>query len=325
MSNLPNQGVLASYWIPQVGIGPSGQMDYVDVPLTDVLNYTLPNGQPQTNIVYLFCASFTSTTALYVTIPDAIMQQMTLQPGQSQTNVQQLQAAGIKVLLSLIGSNGIGWDAISDPTDFAQWVSTNIVDQYGLDGIDIDNENGGATDTQNFVNTIGALRGALSGGLITKALWNDNQPGAEYFTVPVAAGFPNAGAYLGQLLDVGSTMYYGYDYGTQIAYIQSYQNIMVGSTNVGMNWNQLSIGVQAGPVGGGWMTGIDEVYRLAQWSVAQDSPPILGIMLFTFSQDIQQFTFSPQNSPSKMFPNADDHEWQRTIIAGFLGEPQPSD
>ncbi len=326
MSNLPNQGVLASYWIPQVGIGPSGHMDTVEVPLTDILNYTLPNGQqPQTSIVYLFCADFTSSTAPYVNIPDTIVQQMTLQTGQSQTNVQQLQAAGIKVLLSLIGSNGIGWDAISDPADFAQYVKTNIVDKYGLDGIDIDNENGGAVHTQNFVNVIGSLRGALGEGMITKALWNDIPPSPNYFNVPVAAGFPNAGAYLGQLLDIGSTMSYGDGYAYQISLIQEYHNIMAGGTNVGMNWNQLAIGVQAGPPGQGGMTPIDEVYQLAQWSVAADSPPILGMMLFTFSQDIQQFTYSPQNSPSKMFPNADDHQWQRTIVAGFLGEPQPSD
>jgi hypothetical protein len=326
MSALPSQGLLASYWIPQVGIGSGGQTDYVAVPLTDVLNYVLPGGPPQTQVVFLAFATFISSAAPYVDIPDAIVQQMTLQPGQSQTNVQQLQAAGIKVLLSFVGSQGYGWDGISDANDFAQWVQTNVIEEYGLDGIDIDNEFSGLSDPQNFMNTIGTLRSALDGSLLTKALWQDG----EYFMIPVAQGFPNSGAYLGQLLDFGSSMAYGYDFEEQIAFIKSYHDLEVNGTNVGMDWNQLAIGVQAGPPDQGWMTRIDEVYQLAQWCVEPGSstktiPPILGMMLFTFSQDIQQFTFSPQNSPAKMFPNADDHQWQRTIIAGFLGEPEPTD
>src|ERR1041384_4789734 len=127
--SLPSQGAVLTYWIPVVGIGSPTQD--VTVPLTDALNY-------QTNVVFLGFAAFTSNTAPYITIPDTIVQQMTLQPGQSQTNVQQLQAAGIKVLLSVQGSNGYGWDGISssENADFAQWVQTNLIEQYGLDGID---------------------------------------------------------------------------------------------------------------------------------------------------------------------------------------------
>lgn len=323
MSTLPTQSVLASYWIPQVGIG----SQIVEVPLTNVLSYKLPNGQPQTNVIFLASATFISSSAPYVSIPEAIVQQMTLQPGQSQTNVQQLQAAGIKVLLTLVGSNGFGWDGVSNPTDFAQWVQTNLIEAYGLDGIDIDNEFSNLpANPQNFMNTIGTLRSVLSQSLITKALWSD-QP---YFQTPVAKGFPRAGAYLGQLLDFASSMAYGYAFARQITFLQWYHNVKVNGVNVGMAWNQLAIGVQAGPPDQSWMTPIGEVYQLAKWCVSPASstkliPPILGMMLFTFPQDIQQFTFSPQNSPSKMFPNAADHQWQRTIIAGFLGEPQPAD
>jgi len=308
MSSLPANGVLASYWIPQVGIG--NPMQYVDVPLTDILNYTLPNGAPQTTIVFLASASFISANAPYVDIPVQIQQQMTLQPGQAQTNVQQLQAAGVKVLLTLVGSNGYGWDGVNDPNAFAAYIKSNVVDAYGLDGIDIDNEFSNLPENpQNFMNVAGALRSALGGGLLTKALWSD----LDYFTVPVSSGFPNAGSYLGQLLDLGSSMAYGDGYAEQISFIQSYMN-------VGMSASQLAIGVQAGPPDGSWMTPIDEVYRLAGWTMSN----LAGMMLFTFSQDIQQFTYSPQNSPSKMYPNPDDHQWQRTIVAGFLGQPQPS-
>jgi hypothetical protein len=325
-TTLPTQGLLASYWIPNVGIGSPEQN--VAVPLTSVLDYTLPNGQPQTNVVYLFSATFVSTTAPYISIPDTIVQQMTLQAGQTQTNVQELQAAGIKVLFSIVGSSGFGWDNVADGADFAQWILTNVIDQYGLDGIDIDDEFSNVKNIPNFMSTIGNLRSVLTGSLLTKALWADNQKGSEYFRTPVPAGAPNAGKYLGQLLDFGSTMAYGYSFEEQTDLIQTYHDIEVDGENVGMAWNQLAIGVQAGPPDTDWMTGIDEVYQLAQWAVAPASstkeiPPILGMMVFTFSQDIQQFTFSPQNSPSKMFPNANDHQWQRTIIAGFWGEPQP--
>lgn len=327
MSTLPSQGLLASYWIPVVGIGSPTQD--VAVPLTDLLSYTLPNGQPQTNVVFLGFASFTSNSAPYITIPDNVVSQMTLQPGQSQTNVQQLQAAGIKVLLSVQGSNGYGWDGVTDNTAFAQWVQMDIIEQYGLDGVDIDNEwSNLPANPQSFMNTVGTLRSALSGSLITKALWDDS----EYFKTAVAQGSPNAGSYLGQLLDFGCSMAYGDGYQLQIDFIQPYHDIVIDGTNVGLGWSQLAIGVQAGPPPptGSWMTPIDETYQLAQWCVqptssSKSTPPILGMMLYTFSQDIQQWTYAPQNSPAKMFPNADDHQWQRTIIAGFLGQPQPPD
>src|SRR5205807_1219458 len=135
---LPGAGLLASYWIPDVGIG--SPLQNVQVPLTSVLDYTLHNGLPQTNVVFLASAPFASTIAPYISIPEAILEQMTLQPGQTQTNVEQLQTAGIRVLLTLVGSDGFGWDGVSDGGDFAQWIETNVIDQYGLDGIDIDNE-----------------------------------------------------------------------------------------------------------------------------------------------------------------------------------------
>jgi hypothetical protein len=42
-------------------------------------------------------------------------------------------------------------------------------------------------------------------------------------------------------------------------------------------------------------------------------------MLYTFSQDIQQWTHAPQNSPNYMYPNPNDHEWQKAIVEGMWG------
>lgn len=333
MSTLPSERLLASYWIPYVGIG-SPTVD-VTVPLLDIANYVLKDGTPQTNVVFLCCGTFTGTpesfTAPYITIPDNILSELVAQPGQSRSNVQQLQELGIKVLLTIQGytpqgqPSGMGWDGV--PADqneaFASWVQTNIIEKYGLDGIDIDNEwSGLAENTQNFMDTVGTLRQYLQGGLLTKALWSD----FDYFTTPVSGNAPyNAGAYLSSLLDFGSTMGYGYDAAGLEASVIQYNGITTqDGANVGMAWNKLCIGVQAGPPEASWMTALSDVATVSKWVVEPQSPtkrtpPILGMMLFTFPQDIQQWTHWPQNSPGYMWPNPNDHQWQQTIIEGMWG------
>jgi hypothetical protein len=328
MCALPSKALLASYWIPKVGIGKP--LQWVTVPISEYARYKLPNGTPQTNVVFLFNATFTGTPQNfkppYISIPEDLLQQMTLQPGQKQTNVQYLQSLGIKVLLSVLGYNikgqpGMGWDGVpaSENTKFAQWMKKEVIDKYGLDGIDIDNEFSNLpAKPQAFMNTVGHLRASLTGSLLTKALWQDE----DYFLLPVSPGLPSAGKYLAQLLDFGCTMSYGSGAATQKQIVQSYHDLQANGHPVGMRWEQLCIGVQAGPPEVGWMTGIQEVYELAKWVVQPQSPtkttpPILGMMLFTFSQDIQQWTHWPQNSPGYKYPNPKDHEWQLTIIRGM--------
>ncbi len=47
-------------------------------------------------------------------------------------------------------------------------------------------------------------------------------------------------------------------------------------------------------------------------------PGTLGMLLYTFCMDIQQFTWNPTTAaPSKPFPNVDDHSWQQPMIAAF--------
>jgi hypothetical protein len=290
-TTLPSSGLLVLYWIPSVGIGNPTQT--VAVPLSEILNYPLPG------VVNLGAATFNSASAPYITIPDDIQEQLT------NGSVRQLQSAGVKVLLSVLGGNGIGWDDVTEHLAFAAWVRTALIDQYGLDGIDIDNEAGGPANVQNFMNTVGCLREALFGKLLTKALWDDE----AYFKAQVGSGYPNAGASLANLLDFGSTMDYGWSLSQQQGLVTTYNGY-------GLPNDRICIGVQAGPPEQNWMTPIEEVAQLAQWSV---QVPILGMMLYTFSQDIQQFTASPQNSIP--YPNANDHEWQRTIQSG-MGVPQ---
>ena len=42
-------------------------------------------------------------------------------------------------------------------------------------------------------------------------------------------------------------------------------------------------------------------------------------MLWTFSQDIQQFTADPQNQLNLMWRNSGDHSWQQAMIDVFDG------
>jgi Glycosyl hydrolases family 18 len=319
------QPMLASYWIPYVGIS-NNPMQKVVVPLTDILNYVLADGTPQTKIVFLGAANFSCTPTNfqppYVSINAGILEQLTLQPGQTQTAVQQLQAAGIKVLLSIMGpNNGImGWENVpyaagADPyanmTAFAKWVKTDLIDAYGLDGIDIDDEFGGPANAQAFMDTVAILRHYLGGALLTKALWNDYQ----VFHTAVSKTAPcHGGAMLSSLLDLGCTMDYGSGAQGQEATIANY-------VSWGMTADQLCVGVQAGPWQLGWMTTLADTSTLATWAVtpANGATPVLGMMLYTFTQDIQQWDEYPQNAPQYTFPNPGDHAWQKAIVVGMWG------
>jgi len=315
MATWPSLPLLIVYWPIYVGIGKPLQK--VTVPLLDVLNYPRPDGTPQVSVVILSSATFTGTpenfAPPYLTIDDGVLAELMPRPGQTMSNVRLLQNAGIRVLLGVVCAKQMGWDNISPAQnqDFANWVKSEVLDRYGLDGVDIDDEFCDVPyDPQGLVDTIGALRLAAPDMLITKALWSDG----DYFTLPVSSG-PNAGAYLGQLLDIGSSMDYGDFEGAPglEQFTAAYTNIPVGGRNVGMTPSQLCIGVQAGV--GNWMTTLANTQAVSAW-VAQNG--YLGIMLYTFSQDIQQWTHQPQNSPGYMFPNPGDHEWQKAIIASML-------
>jgi hypothetical protein len=89
-----------------------------------------------------------------------------------------LQSQGMVVLLSIVGFHqDAGWSCF--PTQaaadaFASQVS-NVITQYGIDGVDIDDEysNGPTNDVSLIMATSGILANAPV--TITKALWNDIQ------------------------------------------------------------------------------------------------------------------------------------------------------
>jgi hypothetical protein len=322
---------LAVYWVPDVGIG-EGDMKHVHVPLLDILKFEKPDGTPQTDFVMLFTATFAGTPdnpgPPYVTIPDAILAELIPGPGQSLSNIQILHSKGIKVLLSVTGGHtGVGWHSF--PQDhqekFAAWMRDEVLNRYGIDGIDIDDEYSEPLDAApqsdpvSLMRMAGTLRGVNPQILITKALWDDT----EYFTEPVPEDNPyNPGAYLGEILDFGSTMTYGGLPGL-IGGTNDYRWVFVNENgverDVGLGWRIL-IGVKAGPPSGSAVTPVEDVQAVADWLGGKGpiiAPKVIGMMLFTFTQDIQQFTYDPQNDPAHMYPNPNDHEWQRTILNGM--------
>lgn len=64
----------------------------------------------------------------------------------------------------------MGWDGVpvSENAKFAQWMKEEVIDKYGLDGIDIDNEFSYLPENKPaFMDTV-YLRAGLPGSLISK-------------------------------------------------------------------------------------------------------------------------------------------------------------
>jgi chitinase len=91
--------------------------------------------------------------------------------GYTQSAIKTLQAAGIKVMVSLIGTPDplVQWNEIPDPAAFAANVKSLLIDDLGCDGVDLDNEDD-ATPDQGFVAVVKALRAALGPKGSDKAL-----------------------------------------------------------------------------------------------------------------------------------------------------------
>ena len=144
-------------------------------------------------------------------------------------NVAYLKSLGIKVLLDVLGNHqNAGWGCFTTyaAADAFAVQCANAVTQYGLDGIDIDDEYSTCTtNTNSLVLAVSALRARLgTSKYITKALFNDIQ----YFSAVYN------GKKAGDILDYGWEMTYGYT--NYSARLQPY-------VNAGMAKTKLSIGI----------------------------------------------------------------------------------
>ena len=292
--------MLFAYWLPYVGIG--SPIVPVYVPLTDVLNYRRSDGSLQVNVVNLMGCTFNvaeNFDSQHLVFDPHLLAALT------DGSVAQLQAAGIKVLLTIQGSGGapgtpFGWGSLSPAqiAAFVPYLEDQILSStgYALDGIDVDDEfpMGG----EEIVPVVQAMRPGFntSGKLITKALYAEDEAEMQA---------------LAPLLDYGGIMIYGDDPGTMEWQFNQY-------VGWGMKPEQMTIGVNAGPIEqGGGFTSIATAQTMAAWQPAVGQK--LGMMIWSFSQDIQQFTYDPQNT--LMWRNSDDHSWQQAIISIWEGNP----
>jgi len=291
---------IAVYWLPTVGIGPVDDRLYVNVPLTDVLDYRRGDGSLQVDIVNLWGCTFNDVENFAQ--QDYLVFDPLLQSALSDGAVRELQAAGVKVVLTIVGSgdNGnFGWGSI--PADqqagFVAYLNEEILSSsgLGLDGIDVDDEypSGGSA----IVPVVQAMRAAFpEDKILSKALFSDS-----WFISQIAGS-----------LSYGAIMTYGDSAGN----LEREFNDYLGE---GFTPDRLMIGVNAGPVTqpGTSFTSVETAEALTAWQ--PEGGPKMGMMVWSFSQDIQQFTADPQNQPALMFPNPQDHQWQRAISAVMDG------
>lgn len=169
---------------------------------------------------------------------------------------QALHAQGIKVVMS-IGNNPAGVWEISDPITLAQNAKRIIVDEWGLDGIDLDNEVGpDPAPDGNFVQFIKALRNDIGSD--------------KTISLPVYLG-TSRDAYLSFVkdeIDYVFTMAYWDGYDAQISLLQAYQGL-VGNDKAG-----IGVAEAANP---GQNTPFKIVPKLAQYT------PKAGMMLWTLN------------------------------------------
>jgi len=144
--------------------------------------------------------------------------------------IQGLQAKGITVLLSFLNNHdNAGWSEFTTPAYAQNFVDQlkSVVEAYGLDGIDVDDEF--AADTakpvlNSLAMVTSMMKQCMPGKIISKALFADSQ----YF------GVPYLGVTLEQTLTYGWEMSYG-DFPTPKDRLTPY-------VQAGMKENRLSLG-----------------------------------------------------------------------------------
>ena len=177
--------------------------------------------------------------------------------------IKELQSKGQKVLVSIIDSPSTHWDQVDIPK-FAQSAKEILIDQWGVDGFDIDAESGMQNNyVSNFMLLATELKKVLGNKILTYTCYTGTDgPDGEILThVKEHISWINLMAYFISTSE----------------YIDLYQNYNKIIPNV-------TIGVKAGSE----FTLLPEVVDLCKWN-----PNKYGMMLWTINRDTYSFTNQP--------------------------------
>jgi hypothetical protein len=202
----------------------------------DIGCYVLPGGAPAIDVVCIFAGDYATNTIPMLRANNNVPStqnplDQSIQDVLSAGLVKALQDKGITVLLAILNAHTqTGWSQFTYAASaqaFVNYLETDVLTPYGLDGIDIDDEysDGPENDTSlAMVTTL--MKQTMPTKLITKALWSDwNVFQANW-----------QGHTLGANLTYGWEMsYYGGDANSRLSFYTGY----------GMNKNQLCLGFSA--------------------------------------------------------------------------------
>ncbi|MDQ3935641.1 MAG: glycosyl hydrolase family 18 protein [Actinomycetota bacterium] len=183
--------------------------------------------------------------------------------GDTAAGIQALQAAGTKVMASLIGTPDppVDWGGISDARAFAANAKALLVDALGCDGIDLDMDGGPPpTSFQDVVNALRDELGAKGGekSLLTAVMYQPD------FDLPWLKA-------VGDQLDWVSTMAYWEDVQGQQALWKQYADV-IGGENV-------LVGVGTGQQS----TTLATVEGVAKWQAGLGAGKAGGMMLWNLN------------------------------------------
>jgi GH18 family chitinase len=189
--------------------------------------------------------------------------------------VKEVRAQGTKVLLSFIDNESAPWSKVDMDTFAAS--AKEVLDQWGLDGFDIDAESGMPPEefVPRFVALAEALDGVLDGKTLTYTCYEGCSPGSNDYEI------------LSKIKDMVSwvnLMAYWNQAGTYIRLFEEYASL-VGDEKV-------AFGVKPGYEGEDQSTLLKAVEELSAWNPKGGSKA--GMMMFGTNRDNPEFTKQPE-------------------------------